>query len=423
VTKKKNPVLTGALGAIVTIAVVSLVFGLCARTAGAMAPAVLSRGEPSRAHPGLAASTRPDTVWPSREYHVLIASEAVDQVALVRFGPQGAEVVRTQQVGIMLADPDGPHGVAVSPDQRHYYVTTAHGMPFGALWKYDARTGAYLGKVELGHFPATAQVSPDGRTVWVVNFNLHGDMVPSDVSVVRTDDLVEIARLRTCAMPHGSRLDPSGRRHYSACMMDDVVIEIDAEALEVSRHFRVGKGSEGGMSGAPAPRGAHDAHAGHDMGGHGLTDPAAGSTTCAPTWVQPSADGRTIWVACNGTSDLVEIDVPSWRMRRRIPARNGIYNLAVTRDGTKLIATNKRDQSVSVLETSTGRELVRLPTHRRVVHGVVVSDDDRYAFVSVEGIGSEPGTMEIIDLLALRTVARVDVGQMAGGIDAVAPPR
>lgn len=409
-TKKKNPVATGIVGALVTTAIVVATFGLCARTAGAMT-----------AVPRLAPVATPgDTIWPAREYHVLIASEAVDQVALVRFGPQGTEVVRTQQVGIMLADPDGPHGVAVSPDQQHYYVTTAHGMPYGSLWKYDARTSAYLGKVELGNFPATAQVSPDGRTVWVVNFNLHGEMVPSDVSVVRTDDLVEIARLRTCAMPHGSRLDPSGRRHYSACMMDDVVVEIDAEALEVSRHFLLGKGSEHGMPGAP---GAAATHAGHDMGGHGLTTPAAGSTTCSPTWAQPSADGRTLWVACNGTSDIVEIDVQRWEMRRRIPARNGVYNLTVTRDGTRLIATNKRDQSVSVIDAASGRELVRLPTQRRVVHGVVVSDDDRYAFVSVEGIGSEPGTVEIIDLEALRTVARVDVGQMAGGIDVVSLPR
>jgi len=409
-TKKKNPVTTGIVGALVTTAIVIAAFGLCARTAGAMSamPRILHAASPS------------DTVWPAREYHVLIASEAVDQVALVRFGPQGTEVVRTQQVGIMLADPDGPHGVAVSPDQQHYYVTTAHGMPFGSLWKYDARTSAYLGKVELGNFPATAQVSPDGRTVWVVNFNLHGEMVPSDVSVVRTDDLVEIARLRTCTMPHGSRLDPSGRRHYSACMMDDMVVEIDAEALAVSRHFRLGKGAEHGMMGAPA---VPSAHAGHDMGGHGLTTPAAGSTRCSPTWAQPSANGRTLWVACNGTSDLVEIDVERWEMRRRIPARNGVYNLTVTRDGTKLVATNKRDQSVSVIDAASGRELARLPTQRRVVHGVAVSNDDRYAFVSVEGIGSEPGTVEIIDLQALRTVARVDVGQMAGGIDVVALPR
>jgi DNA-binding beta-propeller fold protein YncE len=155
------------------------------------------------------------------------------------------------------------------------------------------------------------------------------------------------------------------------------------------------------------------------MSGHGLTQPAAGSTTCSPTWAQPSPDDKTVWVACNGTSDLVEIDVPSWTMRRRIPAGNGVYNLAITRDGTKLVATNKRGQSVSVLDAKTGAVLATLPTQRRVVHGVAITHDDRYAFVTVEGVGSEPGTVEIIDLVALKTVARVEVGQQAGGIDIV----
>jgi hypothetical protein len=66
-----------------------------------------------------------------------------------------------------------------------------------------------------------------------------------------------------------------------------------------------------------------------------------------------------------------------------------------------------------------GRELGRIPTLRRVVHGVAISADDRYAFISVEGYGSEPGTLEMIDLMALQRVASVDVGQMAGGIDIV----
>jgi hypothetical protein len=48
---------------------------------------------------------------------------------------------------------------------------------------------------------------------------------------------------------------------------------------------------------------------------------------------------------------------------------------------------------------------------------VVVSPDNRYAFVSVEGIGAEPGTVEMIDLRALKTIATVDVAPQATGID------
>ena len=353
---------------------------------------------------------------PAREYRVLVGSEAVDQVALVRFGPGGIAVERTHEVGMMLTDPDGPHGVAASPDGKFYYVSTAHGTPYGSLWKFPAegnRWGRPVARVTLGSFPATLQLTPDGALAFVVNFNLHGEMVPSSVSVVSTDEMVEVARITTCAMPHGSRLTRDGARHYSACMMDDHLVEIDARELRVSRHMLLTKGREHGMAGAPhAARGPQAAH-----GGHGMDAPPPGATTCSPTWAQPSPDGRTVWVACNRTNDVVEVDVASWQVRRRIPAGDGVYNLATTSDGTLLLATNKRGQSVSVIDVASGRELARVPTSRRVVHGVAVSPDDRYAFVSVEGVGSEPGTVDVIDLRTRQRVASVDVGQMAGGID------
>jgi hypothetical protein len=52
-----------------------------------------------------------------------------------------------------------------------------------------------------------------------------------------------------------------------------------------------------------------------------------------------------------------------------------------------------------------------------VVHGAVVTPDNRYAFISIEGVGVEPGTVEVLDLQTLTMVASVDVGQQGGGID------
>ena len=355
---------------------------------------------------------------PTRDYLVLVASESVDRVALVRFGANVASIERERYVGFTPTEVAGPHGVAVSPDKLHYFVSTAHGTPFGRLTKYNTATNDAEGNVMLGDFPATAQVSPDGFYVFVVNFNLHGDMVASDVSVVSANEMVEIARIKTCTMPHGSRLNRDGTKHYSACMMDDELVEIDARALNVSRHFFLTKGREMGMTGAPPVRGASD-HAMRDMGGHGMEPPKPGDVSCSPTWAQPSRDGTRVWVACNKSSEIVEIDTKSWSLVRRLPAGPGVYNLAVSHDGARLLATNKRDASISVFDAQTGKELARIPTTRKIVHGVVVSDDDRYAFVSVEGIGSEPGTVDVIDLVALKKVASVDVGQQAGGIDFV----
>lgn len=358
---------------------------------------------------------------PTKEYFAYVASESVDKVALIRFGPTGAKVDHDITVGMMPTDPDGPHGLAMAPDGKSYYVSTAHGTPFGHFWKYRAGTDQLLGHVMLGNFPATAQVSPDGFYAYVVNFNLHGEMVTSDVSVVALDEMVEIARIPTCTMPHGSRLNAAGTKHYSACMMDDLMVEIDTRQLAVSRHFSLTKGKEMGMTGAPPKRGA-TAMAGHDMGGHGMDMPKAGDPGCSPTWAQPTPDGAYVYVACNKSSEIVEIRTSDWTLLRRIPAGSGIYNLAITSDGATIIATNKRDQSVSIFDRASGTEKARIKTTRRVVHGAAVTADNRYAFISCEGIGSEPGTVDIIDLVALRRVASVDVGQQAGGIDTWAGP-
>ncbi|MEP6733623.1 MAG: YncE family protein [bacterium] len=352
---------------------------------------------------------------PDKDYWMFAASEGNDQIALIRFGPSGIKVERINTTGIMPADVDGPHGVAMSPDGKFYYVTTAHGTPFGFLWKYATRNDSLAGRVMLGNFPATAQVTPDGAFVYVVNFNLHGEMVPSDMSVVAADEMVEVARIPTCTMPHGSRINVQGTKQYSGCMMDDLAVEIDTRTFGVSRHFVLTKGKEMGMQGPPATN--KTAGGAHDMSGHGMEPTKPGDVSCSPTWVQPSADGSKIFVACNKSSDIVEIDVASWSMTRRIPTGDGVYNLAITHDGKYLITTNKRGKSSSIIDIASGKEAARVPTSRRVASGVAVSSDDRYAFVTQEGVGSEPGAVDVIDLRALAKVATIDIGQQAGGID------
>jgi DNA-binding beta-propeller fold protein YncE len=151
----------------------------------------------------------------------------------------------------------------------------------------------------------------------------------------------------------------------------------------------------------------HEEHSGMNMG----------AASCMPTWAQPSVDGKRIFVACNKSNEIVEVDSANWTLVKRIPARNGVYNLGVSPDGKWLVATNKRDASASILEIATGTEVAKIPTKRRVVHGVVISPDSRYAFVSVEGVGEEPGTVEIIDLDTKKDVASVDTPPQAAGID------
>jgi len=344
---------------------------------------------------GLSAQETP----PSKTYFVYVVCESADKIAVVSFGPDGAKLDHTLHTGILPgADISGPHGIVMSPDRQFYYVTIAHGRPFGQALKYRTKDDMVVGHVTLGYFPATVDITPDGNFIYEVNFNLHGDMVPSSVSVVATDEMVEAARIPTCVMPHGSRLNSAGTRQYSACMMDDMLVEIDTTKFAVSRHFLLSKGKEAGEQGSP-PKDQH-----------------AMTATCSPTWAQPSPDGKSVYVACNKSDEIVEVVADTWSLKRRIPAGSGVYNLAVSTDG-KMAATNKRGQSVSIFDVPSGRELVRLPTKRKIPDGVVISPDNLYAFVAVEGIGSEPGTVEVVDLRTFKTVAAVDVPEQAVGID------
>jgi DNA-binding beta-propeller fold protein YncE len=342
------------------------------------------------------ASSGPDA--PTQDYLVYVVCESADKVVLLRFGPKGLQKERETHIGLMPMDINGPHGIAVSPDKNYLYIAVGHGQPDGSVWKLKAGTDEVMKYTTLGLFPATTDISKDGEFVYVANANFHGDMVPSSISVVATDAMVEVKRITTCTMPHGSRLNPDGTKHYSACMMDDMLAEIDTQKFDVSRHFMLGVGKETGMEGAP-------------QGQMKMSE-----LSCVPTWAQPSNDGSEVYVACNKSNDIVVVDVASWKMTRRFPAGNGVYNLAMTKDG-RLIATNKRGQSVSIFDPKTGKELAKLATKRKVVHGAVVTPDNRYAFISVEGVGAEPGTVEVIDLGAMKTVATIDLPPQAAGID------
>ena len=64
---------------------------------------------------------------PERDYTVLVASEAVDLITRITFGPNGAKVEGTTKVGINPMDPDGPHGVGLTVAEAQELVGRDHG--------------------------------------------------------------------------------------------------------------------------------------------------------------------------------------------------------------------------------------------------------------------------------------------------------
>lgn len=366
------------------------------RAAGAVTLGLLAAAGPARA-----------------QYRFLAAAESADEVVLAEFtpctGPEGSagcgvRALRTYPVGVWPADIEGPHGVVAAADGRTFYVSLAHGMPFGSLQQIDLETGEPLGQVELGMFPATVDRGLGGL-IYVINFNFEDPaMAPSSLSVVDGVSMVEVARPMTCRMPHGSRLSPDGARHYSGCMMNDLLVEVDARSFVPTRAFRLTPGAEG-----PARLGETEGeHAGH-------RGPEV-ANACSPTWAQPSADGAVIYLACNRSAEIVEVRTADWSLGRRWKTPPAPYNLAVTPDGLLMVITQKGPGTTTVWRLADRTMLAEIPGTRGIASGVTVSADSRFAFVTLEGKGGEPGTVDVIDLRRLAKVASLDIGSQAGGI-------
>src|SRR5688572_6492461 len=186
---------------------------------------------------------------PTASYWVYVGAESADLIHRVRFGPEGAVVERTIRAGELPAENEGPHGLQISADGKYLHMTTGHGTPDGKYWKYDLGPDTLVGEpTYLGNFPASIDVTPDGLYAFAVNFNLHGEMVPSSVSVIYTPTNTEVARPVTCTMPHGSRISADGMKQYSTCMMDDQLVEVDTRTFKVARRFNLAKGKEGAIN-------------------------------------------------------------------------------------------------------------------------------------------------------------------------------
>ena len=338
---------------------------------------------------------------------LLVAAESADQVYELSFDGAALSIASVIEVGYQATEIEGPHGLTVAPDGRHWYVSMAHGKPNGLLYKYATGTNQLVGETELGLFPATMQISRDTGFLYCVNFDLHGDMTPSSVSVVDVDGMFELEQIVTGSMPHGSRLSPDGARHFSCAMMSDELIEVDAVSMEVVRRLVLTDGTGRPTAG----------------GGHGEADeateeaaPAVHTAICKPTWVQPHPTLPTAYVALNGAHQVVEIDLATWTIKRRFPTGRAPYNLDVTADGKRLVITYKGAQAVGVIDIESGEEIARIPTSRRIPHGVVLTPDSRFAFITCEDKGATPGSVDAIDLTTLKRVSTVDVGLQAGGI-------
>jgi YVTN family beta-propeller protein len=336
-------------------------------------------------------------------YRVGVVSESGDIVTWLKPTAAGLATDRVVPVGIMPSDIDGPHNITVAPDGKSYYISIAHGTPFGSLWKLDAAKDSLLGRAQVELFPTTISLTPDGQFAFVANSDFHGDHPRVNVvSVVHTPTMTKITDIPACDMPHGVKVNHSGTRVYISCMHSDEILQLDVATFGIARRAKTGEGHSMAATGL-----AH----------HGPSAAAApaGAKECAPTFISVSPDDKRLYVACNYGNSLQVWDAATFKQIKEVPVGKGAYNVEPSPDGKLVIVTNKKDQSVSLIDAASLTEIARIPTSKKIVHGVAYSPDNRLAYISSESIGADPGAVDVIDLAARKPVASLPIpGQPTG---------
>ena len=345
------------------------------------------------ASPAPASSGSPDAT-----YYVYVGAESADLIHRVKLDADGVSIDQTTPVGEMAVENEGPHGLNVSPRRSvPLHDDCARRTRWEAV-EVRRRPGYSRGETDPARqFPATLDLTPDGLYAFVANFNLHGEHVPSTISVVYTPDMVEVDQIATCTMPHGLRMAPDGLFAYSLCMMDDQLVEIDTRTFEVSRRFTVSTGAEAPLTDYETPEVMTGANGMTRTGGAmAMGEMAMLDPSCSPTWVQPAPDNRTLYVACNKADEILVIDRESWSLLRKFPTGRAPYNLGISEDGSVLVASLKGAGQVQFFDAESGESHAIVPSTTTVTHGVAMTPDSRYAFVSVEGKGAEPGKVRCL---------------------------
>src|SRR3954469_12485510 len=235
----------------------------------------------------------------SPAYRVAVVSESGDMATWLT--PSGPRLIpeRIVPIGVMPSDIDGPHNITVSADGKSYYVTVAHGTPFGSLWKLDTRSDSILGKSQVELFPTTVSLTPDGQLAFVANSDFHGDHPRTNViSVIHTPTMTKITDLEACDMPHGVKVNHAGTKVYVSCMHSDELLELEVATLALTRRAHTGVAH--GMTAVSAAS-------------HSGTAAPSPAGECSPTFVSVSRDDKRLFVACNAANTLQVWDAGTLR--------------------------------------------------------------------------------------------------------------
>lgn len=282
--------------------------------------------------------------------------------------------------------PISPHNVQIAADGKQLFAvgnpaSTAHGHDKGAhaagevtgrLLVLDSAklSAGAIASIQVGRHPAHVVVDRSGRRAFVTN---SGDNTVTVIDLARKNIVRSVP---TGRYPHGLRISPDGRELYVANVEDGSVSVVDTQSLKEVDRIPVGR---------------------------------------APVQVGFTPDGTRVYVSLRDENAVALIDTASREKIGTVAVGRGPIQVHATPDGRFFYVANQGSEAepsetVSVIETASGS--VRTIRTGAGAHGVVVSDDGRFVFIS----NILANTVSVIDTSTQAVVADFPVGKGPNGI-------
>ena len=318
---------------------------------------------------------------------VYCPNQSDDNVAIIDADNQ--VVIKYVNVGNSPAN-DAPHFIVAN--QHYWYVSLIGG---GQVWQFDAHADTLVKTVIVPGSPALLSLTPDGEKLYVSQFT---SSTTNRVVVLNTATMTVVNSIPVWIMPHGMRMNTAGTRLYVANMMSDNISVIDVASDSVVETVPV----------------AYDAR-------------PFGPTKYMPMEIAVSPNDSLFMVTCSEWHEVRMFVAATNSLIDSFQVNDQPWHLQFTPDGEFCYVSNRRGNSVSVIHVPMRHVMstIMSPSAFAYPHGIDLSTDGRYVFVSSENVSHRyvprynmefVGNICVIDHLTDQVVKVIEVGEMPTGL-------
>ncbi|MCK9408026.1 MAG: YncE family protein [Bacteriovoracaceae bacterium] len=309
-----------------------------------------------------------------------------------------ARYVTTGVTNPLATSPHGPHNVVVDRQNQFYYVNLIVGSK---LLKFRVTDNMKVGELTAGlSSPAQVALTKNGDTAYVSNF----ENAKKNITIVNTMSMTKLADVGSPAMlkPHGVTLTPNFRYVIVANSLSDNVTVIQTSDNTIVKTI--------------------------PMSGNVPALPINYAYQYEPYQSVVTPDNKFVYVTCRKSGEVRVIDLEQMNVVDSIKVEKFPLIPAISPAGDFVFVANRNSYSVSIINTTTRMVEHTIPNVGVEPHGIAVSKDAKYLYVSCENLGEsvpphhatvggmKPSFLKVIDIATRKVIASLELGNFGSGL-------